>query len=61
MNVLDGKPANTDRPIASLAALKMRYGYRSDGTRSPQVVIIEGPKRERWERIAGDLFRMVEP
>jgi hypothetical protein len=53
--------ANSDRPRASLAALKNRYGYRDDGSKRPQFVTIEGPKRERWERTSGDMFVMTEP
>lgn len=55
------RAANIDRPRASLAALKNRYGYRDDGSADPQSVIIEGPKRERWERIAKHLYEMKSP
>lgn len=59
------KAANLDQPVerpkASLAALKLRYGYRDDGSKKPFVVTIQGAKVERWERLSGELFAMVTP
>lgn len=58
---LDAAASNSDRPKAHLKALQMRYGFRSDGSKNPTVVFIHGPKVERWERISGDLFVMIDP
>lgn len=57
----DAKASNIDRPRSSLERLKMRYGFRSDGAADPLVVWVEGPKKERWERIAKGLYEMVSP